>query len=739
MPCFAFGEGMGQVMLESSARELAGELVGRRRSINRELGRNGVRFGIYADGHYEDRLFPYDPIPRIIESAEFTDLEHGLKQRVDALNACLRDIYSDKNIIKDGVIPEEYVYTSVGYFPQVNGVTPPGGVFAHIAGEDLVQGEDGQWWVLEDNLRIPSGASYPLFVRDIERRIYPTLFRDIHIRDNRAYPRLLRKSMDFVSTEGIAVILTPGRQNSAFFEHSYLAEKTGAALAFPEDLEVVQNRVYFVDYAGNRHRVGVIYRRLADEYLDPFSFNPDSVIGIPGLLAAYRSGNVAIMNAPGNGVVDDKAMYYFVPAMIEYYLGEKPILQNAPTYMPMFDRDRKTVLDRLGELVIKDVAEAGGYGVVFGSSLSAAERGEMADRIRREPRRFIAQEVIPFRDIDIVDPKSGEQTPRKADLRAFVVTGQKTHVWYSGLTRYSAVQGEMIVNSSQGGGFKDTWVLSPAQSEELSKQTQRDVVNLLGNRARRTPALVTAAKADNLYWLGRYSERTFTTIGQFFPFYDLVMDTQVEAFRPFAHALDLPEDFHDFDTFIHSFLYDADNPDSVRSAVLGAFNNAVVLRPELGSNLLQYVELAVKTIGDAAHGDLASENIYRQRDITDYMLSLWGGIEDSALDPVLKAFLFIGKYLERVDLYTRFKLPEDDLIAPLNKLSAYAAMLDEMPLPQCFASGARWLMEQLPLRGYEDLTVRINEFLNDFQGRVLDLDSGKRSVLNAMNMDARRP
>ena len=274
-------------MIESAARKLATELVNRRESINRELSRNGVRFGIYKNGEYHDWLFPYDPVPRIIESDEFDEMEAGLKQRVNALNAYLRDIYSDKHAIKDGVVPEEYVYTSAGYFPQVNGVTPPGGVFAHIAGEDLVQGQDGKWWVLEDNLRIPSGASYPLFARDIERRITPRLFRDVHVRDNRDYPRLLRKSMDFVSTEGIAVVLTPGRYNSAFFEHAYLAEKTGAALAFPEDLEVVDNKLFFLDYSGKRHRVGVVYRRLSDEYLDPFAFNPDSVIGVPGILSAY--------------------------------------------------------------------------------------------------------------------------------------------------------------------------------------------------------------------------------------------------------------------------------------------------------------------------------------------------------------------------------------------------------------------------------------------------------------------
>ena len=326
-------------MTERSARQFAEELVNRRGDINRELSRNGVRFGVYKNGEYHDRLFPYDPIPRIIESDEFDELEAGLKQRVNALNAYLKDIYSDKRIIHDGVIPEEYVYTSAGYFPQVNGVTPPGGIFAHIAGEDLVQGEDGRWWVLEDNLRIPSGASYPLFARDIERRTNPKLFRDVHVRDNRDYPRLLRKAMDFVSTEGIAVVLTPGRYNSAFFEHAYLAEKTGAALAFPEDLEVVDNKLYFLDYAGNRHRVGAVYRRLSDEYLDPFAFNPDSVIGVPGLLSAYRSGNVAIINAPGNGAADDKAIYYFVPQMVRYYLNEE---RSCTTRRPTCRCSRRT-------------------------------------------------------------------------------------------------------------------------------------------------------------------------------------------------------------------------------------------------------------------------------------------------------------------------------------------------------------------------------------------------------------
>lgn len=725
-------------MIESAARRLASELVDRRESINRELSRNGVRFGIYKNGEYHDRLFPYDPIPRIIESDEFDRMEAGLKQRVNALNAYLRDIYSDKQAIKDGIVPEEYVYTSAGYFPQVNGVTPPGGVFAHVAGEDLVQGQDGQWWVLEDNLRIPSGASYPLFARDIERRITPSLFRNVRVRDNRDYPRLLRQSMDFVSTDGIAVVLTPGRYNSAFFEHAYLAEKTGAALAFPEDLEVVDNKVYFLDYAGRKHRVGVVYRRLSDEYLDPFAFNPDSVIGVPGILSAYRSGNVAIVNAPGNGAADDKAIYYFVPNMIRYYLGEEPILHNAPTYMPMFDKDRKEVLDRLGELVIKDVAEAGGYGVVFGSSLDRSQREELAERIKAEPRRFIAQEVIQFKNIDVVDPETGQMSPRKCDLRAFVVTGKNTHVWYSGLTRYSSIPGQMIVNSSQGGGFKDTWVLAKENGVEHDYAPGSEVVRVLEQSRKHSLALVTASKADNLFWLGRYTERVFITLSQFFPFYDRVMDTDVDAFRPFARALDLPEDFEDFDAFIHSFLYDEKNPDSVRSAIVYAFNNAVILRPELGSRSLQQVELAMSSIVEASEYGGTDADIFKHRDIADNMLAFWGGVENSPVEPTLKSFIFVGKYLERLDLYTRFGYSVEELKAPLAKLGSYILPLNGLPVPQCFAEGLRWLVGQLPQRGYAELAEKLGMLLKDFDGRISTKDLKDLGMLNTMDMDAAR-
>ena len=312
--------------------------------------------------------------------------------------------------------------------------------------------------MLEDNLRIPSGASYPLIARELCRRCSPATFYGTPIVDNRNYHNLLRSVMDSVNTGGLNVVFTPGRYNAAYFEHSYLAEKTGAVLAEPGDLFVEGDVVYYQTY-GEKERVGAIYRRVSDEYMDPVAFEPTSLIGIPNLMAAYRAGNVALLNALGNGAADDKGIYYFVPKMIRYYLGEEPILQNAPTYLPFYEEDRLYVLENLEKLVIKDVAEAGGYGVVFGSKMTKEAREKMRDMIRKEPRRFIAQEVIDFQDLPVLH--DGQEEPRKADLRAFVLSGKdSTTVWPSGLTRFSSDKTSFIVNSSQGGGFKDTWVLS---------------------------------------------------------------------------------------------------------------------------------------------------------------------------------------------------------------------------------------------------------------------------------------
>lgn len=435
------------------------ELTDSRDTVNKWMERFGVRFGVYKKGVFNEQLFPFDSVPRIIPKKDWDYLERGLEQRVRALNMFLWDIYHEKKIIKDGVVPEEFVYSSKGYMPQCEGISPTGKVYAHIAGIDLVEGKNGQWYVLEDNLRIPSGASYPMIARMITRKVSPQTFSMNAVADNRDYADMLRQMMDDMNQDrGIAVILTPGRYNSAFFEHSYFAEKTGATLAYPGDMFVEDGKVYYAGMYKEKTRVGCIYRRVSDEYMDPLMFEPSSLLGIPNVMQAYKAGNVALINGIGNGVADDKGIYYFVPKMVKYYLGEESILQNAPTYLPYFKEDYDYVMANIDKLVIKDVSEAGGYGVVFGSELAPDKLQELKELVEKYPRRWIAQEVVDFKDLEILE--DGELVWRKADLRAFVVSGNETKVWKSGLTRFSRNPDSFVVNSSQGGGFKDTWVMT---------------------------------------------------------------------------------------------------------------------------------------------------------------------------------------------------------------------------------------------------------------------------------------
>ena len=432
-------------------------LVAHADSINEQLSRYGVKFGVYKNGVFNERLFPFDPIPRVITAEDWKDIEAGLIQRVKALNSFLADIYSEKRIVKGGVIPEDFVFSSSGYIPQMDGIEVPDGVYSHISGIDLVQAKDGTWYVLEDNLRIPSGASYPLIARDLCRKSSPETFAKNRVVDNRNYGILLRDVMNDMNTGGINVVYTPGRYNAAYFEHAYLAEMTHSVLAQPGDLYTEGDEVFCRTLSG-KEKVGAIYRRISDEYLDPLCFNSESLIGIPGVMYAFRAGKVAIINCPGNGIADDKGIYYFVPKMIEYYLSEKPILKNAPTYLPFYEQDREYVLDNFEKLVIKDVAEAGGYGVVFGRDLDEAETKKFKALIKAESRRWIAQEIIDFKDLPLIE--DGKTVERKADLRVFVLCGKTMHVWPSGLTRFSRNPASFVVNSSQGGGFKDTWILA---------------------------------------------------------------------------------------------------------------------------------------------------------------------------------------------------------------------------------------------------------------------------------------
>jgi uncharacterized circularly permuted ATP-grasp superfamily protein len=417
-----------------------------------------VNFNLYKDGNFIERSLPFDVIPRIIDSKEFDKLDRGLSQRIKALNLFLEDLYTDKKILKDKVIPEEFIYQAKGYLKELEGISPSKKIRTHINGIDLVKDTvSNEWVILEDNLRVPSGASYPLSIRDTYRKLYPEFFENLKIKPIKEYPSILGNSMNYVNCGGINVVLTPGRFNSAYYEHAYLAKKIGANLVRNNELMVENKVLYFKNYDGRKIRVGAVYRRLDDEFLDPKYFNEESLIGVPGIMEAYLAGNVAIMNAPGNGVADDKGIYYFVPKMIKYYLGEEPILSNAPTYLPYFEKDKKYIFDNIEKLVIKDVAEAGGYGVMFGHAMSKIQLDDLKTIIKASPRRFIAQELIEFYDEECY--LNNEIVPRKADFRAYVVMADEPKVWQCGLTRYAMEAGNYLVNSSQGGGFKDTWVM----------------------------------------------------------------------------------------------------------------------------------------------------------------------------------------------------------------------------------------------------------------------------------------
>lgn len=417
-----------------------------------------VNFNLYKDGNFIERSLPFDVIPRIISKNEFSKIEKGLEQRVRALNLFLEDIYTEAKIINDNVIPREFVENASGYLKEFKGFSPSKKLRAHINGIDLVKDTvTDDWIVLEDNLRVPSGSSYPLSIRDTYRKIYPEFFENLKIDPIKEYPSYIADSMNYVSCGGINVVLTPGRFNSAYYEHAYLAQKIDAILVRAHELKVVDKKLYFKNFNGKLIKVGAMYRRLDDEFLDPKFFNPESLIGVAGLVEAYLAGNVAIMNAIGNGVADDKGVYYFVPKMIKYYLNEEPILKNAPTYLPYFKEDLEYILNNISKLVIKDVAEAGGYGVIFGHKMTKAELENLKEIIKTEPRRFIAQELIEFYDEEcFID---GKLQKRKADFRAYVIAGKDIKVWRCGLTRYALEAGNYLVNSSQGGGFKDTWVM----------------------------------------------------------------------------------------------------------------------------------------------------------------------------------------------------------------------------------------------------------------------------------------
>ncbi len=454
-----------RMLLETIQSLDEGQLQRCQRSAERLLLQLGITFNVYGDSAGTEKIFPFDLIPRIVGSAEWDWIERGLKQRIHALNAFIDDIYHDQKILKDKVIPEEVIRSATFYRPQCEGINPPKGVWCHITGTDLVRHGDGQVYVLEDNLRVPSGVSYVLENRDLMKRTFPQVFEGLRVRPVDDYPSNLLATLEAIAPPGAAqkpvvVLLTPGMYNSAYFEHSFLAQQMGIPLVEGRDLEVEDDIVWMRTTKGLR-RVDVIYRRIDDDFLDPEVFRADSLLGVPGLVGAYRAGTVALANAPGNGVADDKVVYAYVPDMIRYYEGEDPIIPNVPTYLCWRDQDRQHVLANLEKLVVKAANESGGYGMLVGPHSTAAEREQFAARIEASPRNYIAQPTLALSRVPtlIDDHLEG----RHVDLRPYILnSGDEIRVLPGGLTRVALRKGSLVVNSSQGGGSKDTWVLAPS-------------------------------------------------------------------------------------------------------------------------------------------------------------------------------------------------------------------------------------------------------------------------------------
>jgi uncharacterized circularly permuted ATP-grasp superfamily protein len=422
----------------------------------------GITFTVYSSGEGIEKIFPFDIIPRIITSTEWTFIEQGIKQRLRALNLFLRDVYHEQFILKDGVVPVELVYSCPHYLREMQGINVPHDIYVHIAGIDLIRDYDGTFYVLEDNLRTPSGVSYMIENREITKRIFPDLIPQNHVRPVTHYPTILYKNLMALSPRKVAspniVLLTPGIYNSAYFEHTTLARLMGVELVEGRDLVVENHKVYMKTTAGLQ-QVDVIYRRVDDHYLDPLVFDPGSVLGVSGILSAYRKGNVAIVNSIGNGVADDKAIYAYVPDMIRYYLNEEPILRNVPTYQLGKPDEREFVLSSINTMVVKKTNESGGYGMLMGHAATEQEIDEYKKQIMRDPRQFIAQPTISLSASPCyID---GKVQPRRIDLRPFALCGPDgIEIVPGGLTRVALREGSLVVNSSQGGGSKDTWVLS---------------------------------------------------------------------------------------------------------------------------------------------------------------------------------------------------------------------------------------------------------------------------------------
>ncbi len=438
-----------------------GELLQRQRAAEQALLHMGITFNVYGDEAGTERIFPFDVIPRIVEAADWALIERGLKQRIQALNLFIDDVYQAQHIINDGIVPAFLINSAKCFLRPCVGLRPPRGIWCHITGTDLVRDRNGQIYVLEDNLRCPSGVSYVLENRQVLKRTFPQVFEASRVRPVDDYPSRLLEMLQYLAPDSVTsptvVVLTPGLYNSAYFEHAFLAQQMGVELVEGRDLVVADGFVFMRTTKGLQ-RVDVIYRRLDDDFLDPLTFRSDSLLGVPRLFEVYQAGHVALANAPGTGVADDKVIYAYVPKIIRYYLGEDSILPNVPTYICWDDTERRHILANLDKLVVKAANESGGYGMLIGPHASAAERAVFAERIQAAPRNYIAQPTLALSRAPVIVEEHFEG--RHVDLRPYILYGQEIYVLPGGLTRVALRKGSLVVNSSQGGGSKDTWVLA---------------------------------------------------------------------------------------------------------------------------------------------------------------------------------------------------------------------------------------------------------------------------------------
>lgn len=461
----------GAALLMQRIEELPdGELLQRQEMAERSLFRMGITFAVYGDQHGVEKIFPFDIVPRIVAAKEWERLEKGLEQRIRALNLFINDCYHEQEIVKDGVVPETILKSATSFRKQCVGLNPPHGIWCHITGTDLVRDSDGTVYVLEDNLRCPSGVSYVLQNRFVMKRSFPWLFDASHVRPVVDYPERLLRLLEFLAPDSVQsptiAVLTPGVFNSAYYEHAFLAQQMGVELVEGRDLAVRDGFVCMRTTKGFK-RVDVLYRRIDDDFIDPLAFREDSLLGVPGLMDAYRQGRVALANAPGTGVADDKVIYAYVEKIIRYYLGEEAIIPNVPTHVCFDESERRYVLANLDKLVVKAANESGGYGMLVGPHATANERKKFAQLIEANPRNYIAQPMLSLSRVPTII--NGRFEGRHVDLRPYILYGDDVFVLPGGLTRVALNKGSLVVNSSQGGGSKDTWVISPSPNQS---QTQ---------------------------------------------------------------------------------------------------------------------------------------------------------------------------------------------------------------------------------------------------------------------------